>query len=334
MLASVPPEEDPSAGLKERLYSGASISNEITCAEAARVMDAADRIVRYWPKSANSLFSSLADRNPNPCQRHPVHSMFATRSGYRLLGRIKSVDGAVIRVIDDALEDWLLHERGIYIDGRQRPKVGVEGDVAIDVADALRRLEGRTGHPLGISAWSGAGAVEMVGRKVSLASVEATVEAIGQLKYSAFRDGMSVEDWSTRFLYSENYRRSDAIRDVLSGRIRVQRTPGENRLGLASILVCREDFIRCTREATVSAKMEKRAPERRAQRAREKDGFYRSGRIHELLSELWPGRQIPDVTTQARVRCQTKVRSYYGREVKQRLYSIADAINLMEAGHP
>ncbi|MDB5710358.1 MAG: hypothetical protein JWL96_2428 [Sphingomonas bacterium] len=330
-LATEPPEKDLPVGPKEKLYSRLLINYEISCEESAGVMDAAHRIICDWPKAMEAVFSSIAGRNPNPHQHHPVHSMFATRAGYRLLGRITSVDGAVINVIDDAFENWLLRERGIYIDGRQRPKVGVGGDVAIDVADALRRLEGRVGHPLGISAWAAAGAVEMVGQKVSLTSVDATVGAIAKLECSDFEDGMSAEDWSTRFLLNEHYRRSDAIRDILSGRIRVRRVPGTARAGLASLRICCVDFHLRACESATSAKILNRSPARRVERAQQADGFCRSGQLQKLLTELWPGQQIPDMTKQTNVRCKTSVRRYYGRDMKQRLYSIVDAVDLMEA---
>lgn len=182
MLATTSPGLDQMAGAVERPYSGAAMSADLSVPEIAEIMHVAEPIIHDWQLGSGALFSSLADRNPAPPQRHPVQAMFATMAGHRLLGRIKSADGAAIRVIDDALEDWLFQERGIYIDGRRRPKVRIEGDVAIDVADALRRLEGRSGNLLCISAWVDAGAIEMVGRKVSLSSVDTTMKAISKLK--------------------------------------------------------------------------------------------------------------------------------------------------------
>lgn len=331
ILASASAEEDSPAGPSEKPYSGVALRTDLSCSETARVMDAADRIIRDWPKGMESLFSTIADRNPNPCDDHPVRSIFSTRTGYRLLGRIKSADGETIGVIEGALENWLLRERGIYIDGRQRPKVGVAGDVAIDMADALRRLEGRSGHPLGIRSWVAAGTVNLVGNYVSLSSVEATVEAIAHLACSEFGDGMSVEDWSTRFLYHHHYKRCDAIRDVLSGKIRVRRRPSsESRTGLDSIEISSDDFLCCTREAAILAKTENRSVFRRAERARKTDGFCRPGQLYALLAARWPGCPIFDVTEEAAVRCRTDVRRYYGRTMRQKLYSIVDALNVME----
>ncbi len=257
--------------------------------------------------------------------------MFATIAGHRLLGRIKSADGAVIRVIDDALEDWLFQERGIYIDGRRRPKVSVEGDVAIDVADALRRLEGRGGNLLCISAWVDAGAIEMVGRKVSMASVDATVKTISKLASSEFEDGLSSKDWSTRFVYNEHYRRSDALRDVLAGRIRVKRLSDKVGGGLQSLQICRRDLVQCARNAASSARLLMRSPEQRASRARARDAFYRSGQVYALLEELWPGRHLPYLEDNPRIRSKTKTWKYPTRELRQRFYSVADALDLVES---
>ena len=50
MLATVAPEDDQPVGPQEKLYCGLSINYETPCAEAARAMDAANRIVRDWPK--------------------------------------------------------------------------------------------------------------------------------------------------------------------------------------------------------------------------------------------------------------------------------------------
>lgn len=324
-LASAPPEDDTPVGPKEKVYSGVPIERAITCAEAAYLMEGAYLIVHSWPAGMNPVFSSIANRNPRPEQDHPVRSIFATRTGYRLLGPIKSVEGAIIRVIDDALGDWLLRERGIYIDGQQRPKTRQRGDIGIDAADALRRLEGRVSHPLGISHWAAAGAVQMVGKKVSLRSVEATSNAIANLKSADFDDTIPAEDWSTRFLYNEHYRRADAIRDVLAGKIRVQRDQ-EGTAGLASIQICRSDLLL----RIASAREGKRSPAR-AGRARQRDSFRRAGKIHALLSDLWPDHEIPDVTKQPGVRCITSAKRYYGRDMKQRKYSVVDALDLMEA---
>ncbi len=330
MLATTPSEVDQHTGPKEKPYAGSALSNELSSAQVARIIDAADSIVRNWPKAANSLFASLAGRNPAPIQCHPVHSIFATRAGFRLLGRIKSTDGSRIRIIDDALEEWLFHERGVYIDGRQRPKVSTGGDTAIDVADALRRLEGRKGNPVGISAWVDAGAVGMIGEKVSLSSVEATVDALANLKSSDIKDGMSAEEWGTRFLFDENYRRADALRDILSGKIHIRRSQCGTRSGLASIQVSRADFTQSAREATAAARLIRRSPQQRAERARQKDAFYRSDKIYDLIGDLWPGRPVPDIAEHPYVRCRTKTWRYPDREMRQHFYSIADALDMME----
>lgn len=329
-LALAVQEHDPPVGPKDRPYCGAAISNEVSCVEAARIMDAAFQIIRAWPERVDGLFSSLANRNPEPSDDHPVRSIFSTRAGYRLLGRIKSVSGETISVLDDALQDWLMRKRGIYTDARQRPKVGAAGDIAIDVADALRRLEGRSGHPNSIRTWVAAGAIKMIGRYVSLRSVEDTVEAIKRLQSSAFEDAMGIEDWSTRFLYHRNYKRSDAIKDLLSEKIRVRQLKADGRSGLASIEISSEDFLRCTREAAALAKSEVRSVLRRAERARRMDAFCRPGQLHALLAARWPEHSVFDVTKEARVRCRTDVRRYYGRTMRQKLYSIVDALDLME----
>jgi hypothetical protein len=329
MLATVHPALDAPVGTKEKLYSGPPISNEASCAEIAQMMHAADEIIRDWPRSMDAVILSLADRNQTPPRGHPVHSIFSTRMGYRLLGRIKSVDGTVIRLIEDVLEDWLLRERGIYIDGRRRSKVGVRGDVAIDVADALRRLEGQSVFSLGISAWAGAGSVEMIGRKVSLASVEVAVEEIAQLGSSDFDEAMSAEDWNDRSLKNEHYRRSNAIRDIFSGSIRVKRTNPNEHSGLASVQICREDYIRRAGKAKRAAQFQRRSPMRRAQVARERDSFHRPGVVYALLSALWPGAQIPDIAAEPSIRCKTKVWIYPDRDVRQHFYSVADALDLI-----
>ena len=334
VLAGTPAHHDKPVGRTERLYAGAVINQSLAVQEVADLMHAAAEAVRGWPATANSLFSSLADRNSQPGLRHPVRSVFATAMGFRLLGKIKSIDGSAIRVIDDALEDWLLQERGIYIDGRHRPKLESSGDVAIDLADALRRVEGKSGKPHGISAWVEAGAVTWLGRKVSLNSVEATVEAIAQLLHSNFDDGWSVDSWSTRFVFSENYRRSNALRDILSGMIRVQRDPEGPSSGLASIRISRTDLLRCSREATKAARRFDQSPPERIKRARDRDAFYPRGKIYALLADLWPDRPPPELAHHPHIRCKTKQWKYSYRTLRQNFYSIRDSVEYMESRYP
>lgn len=313
----------------ERLYVGAPIRHDMSCREAADLVAAAYDVIRGWPYSASSLFAALADRNPAPPTSHPLHAIFATRAGYRLLGRVKSIDGEIIRVIDDALEDWLFHERGIYIDGRQRPKVAADGDTAIDVADALRRLEGRNASSVRITAWVEAEAVIMIGNKVSLVSVEDARGRLSNLEEAALDDAMPSSEWATRFLYNPSYRRTHAIRDILAGSIRVRRNADGSGEGLSALEVSRSDFVRRARDAGVAERKHKQSPEQRALRARERDAFYRSGKVYALLQELWPARTIPDIVEHPYVRCRTKTFRYPGREMKQRFYSVADALDLM-----
>lgn len=330
-LAMISPEMDPPASSVERPYTGAAMTADLAVPEIAKIMSAAHPIIVDWPTSSSKLFSSLADRNRAPSQRHPVQAMFATVGGHRLLGRIRSANGAVIRTIDDALEDWLFHNRGIYIDGRRRPKLSVDGDTAIDIADALRRLEGRGGNLLCISAWVDAGAIKMVGGKVSLTSVNQTVDAISHLRSSEFEDGLSGTEWSTRFIYNEHYRRSDALRDVLTGHIRVRRCAGDGDQGLGSIEVCHRDLIQRARNASASARLLMRSPKQRAARARARDAFYRSGKVYALLEELWPGRRLPYLEGNPRIRSVTKVWKYPDRDLRQRFYSVADALEVVES---
>jgi hypothetical protein len=76
--------------------------------------------------------------------------------------------------------------------------------------------------------------------------------------------------------------------------------------------------------------MFKRSSEQRAKGARQRDAFYGSGKIYALLGDLWPGRPIPDIAEHPHVRCRTKTWKYPDRDMRQRFYSIADALDLME----
>lgn len=340
VLAATSVSEDEPIGPKHKVYRGVAIVPTISIEEAARMMDVAYRIIGGWPQSAHALFSSIADRNPNPDLQQPVHRIFATRIGHRLLGRLKSVNGSMIHVLDDALKDWLLQERGVYMNGQRRAKVGCNGDVTIDVADALRRIEGRSIYPMVIRSWEAAGAIKMVGRKVLLSSVNRTVDAITRLPYHKFDDGMAVEEWSISVSFTSLYRRSDALHDIFSGRIRVQRDPREGRFGLATLRICRADFMDRAREAGGTAaefrprKMtrqeakSRRLPER-VRKARESDSFRQPGKLNSLLAEIWPQLEPLNFATYPTVRCKYVVRQYRGRNCPMRLYSLVDAINLV-----
>jgi hypothetical protein len=323
-LAITEPGEDEEVGPVDKIYRGVPIDRSMANQETSEMMAAAHHVIEDWPTNMESVISSIAGRNPNPSIDHPLRSLFATRMGYRLLGPIKSIDGAGIRVIDDVLEQWLLNRHGIYIDGRQRAKVATEGDIAIDAADALRRLEGEM-PTLGISAWSSAGAIRMIKKKVSLQSVEKTAERLAGLPSATFDEVMSAVDLGRRRVFSKFYRRHHALRDVLNGKIRTQRVPG-NFTGLASLKLCAGDFRTCVEQAT-----QQNSPASRAKRARKFDRFEQTGRIRALISQLWPDRAIPDITERSDIRRRVLARHYDGRLKKTNLYSVVDTLDLMQA---
>jgi hypothetical protein len=303
-------------------------------------MEAAHEVMSDWPRSGDPLFDALAHRNRDADLEHPVRGMFATEMGHRLLSRLKSLDGAVVSVIDDALEGWLLRERGIYIDGRRRAKTETSGDVAIDVADAMRRLEGRMKNPTGIYSWVDAGAASMVGKKVSLASVERTLASLAELPTHDLDDAIEVEKWSSSKPFNPYYRRADAIRDVLSGAIRVTPSAEAERSGLAALRISSSD-LRRNAEAPLPRSVrgvEKRkgasdSPVRRADRLSKRDAFCQPSRVSELLSKLWPGMVVVDFISMPTVRCNYVVPRYGGRRCPRRLYSVADAVSAMAEAH-
>lgn len=338
LLASTPAATDEPVDKVTRHYKRAILDPELGIATAAEMMDAAYRVMSDWPRNAGALFASLADRNPSPPIDHPVRAMFATRMGYRLLGTLRTIDGAEVGLLDEALEVWLLRERGIYLDGRRRVKVGDARGIGIDVADALRRLEGRSVNPCGISSWVDAGAVEILGSKVALASVERTVDAIARLECQDLVDATPVEEWSTVKKFHAHYRRADALRDILSGAIRVQRDPA--REGLAGLRISLGD-LGSRYELSRKAKCAPRKPglsasEYRARMLSERIAKVRSGDIHlqpgklnSLLKSIWPGLSSLDVALEPEIRCRYLVRHYPRRAYPMRLYSAVDAIDLV-----
>ena len=343
-LAVTPAAEDDPVTPKDKIYQrGPVIDYHITVERAALIMDAAHAIMLDWPPSADRLFESVADRNPDPAPEHPVRRIFATRLGYHLLSPMRSVDGSDIRIIHGALEDWLHRERGIYLDGRRRPKVQAAGDILIDVADAIRRLEGRMINPSSLRFWADAGAIEMVGRKVRLSSVDRTVARLESLGVHEFHDPIPVEAWSGPSLYSDRYRRSDALRDLLSGRIRATRAlPGEGQ-GLAGLMISRSDLVaripersggqmRPLRVRLTAQEIRARRLSRRMKAALENDFFTNPARVHELIAALWPTVRPLNVVGE-KVRCNYIVSEYGGRRCPRRLYSVADAIGLMTERH-
>lgn len=342
MAATTSASDDEPTTPTSKVYNRrAAIDYHIGVRDAARAMSEAHRIITCWPASAAGLFAGIADRNHSPPTDHAVLSMFATRVGYQLLAPIRSIDGSDIDVIQVALADWLYRERGIYLDGRGRAKVGVDGDVHIDVADAVRRLEGRAVNPGSIKAWADAGAVDLVGKKVRLSTVEATVARLESLEGTDFDDPIGAEAWSGILLYSEHFRRSDALRAVLSGEIRVRRIEGREGQGLASLLVCRTDLMAMIGAARPKPKRRPPAnPEdarrmqldRRLADIRKRDGFTYPARIRELFAKLWPGLKPIEVEAPG-IRCKYVVGHYGGRRCPRRVYSVIDALAGMTACH-
>lgn len=331
-LAATPESADPPVGPRAKVYRGLLLAGDLELADAVRIAEAAHAVSSDWPRSAEALFEAISNRNPEAKFDQPVRRMFATEMGYRLLGRLKSLDGSTIRVIDDALEAWLLSERGIYIDGRRRAKTERSGDLAIDVADAMRRLEGRVKNPTGISSWKDAGAVVMTGKKVSLASVESTLATLASLPPHELEDGIEVEEWSSAKPFNAFYRRSDAIRDILSGAIRTSPVPDIGRSGLAALRISGLDLrrraaarppgtIRANNEdlptsSIMKPKVKLSAHDRLMQRVdtlRHRDTFFQPCRIAELLSTLWPGTSVVDFVSMPAVRCNYVIGHYGGR---------------------
>ena len=335
-LVSVPASEDAPVG-RTATARGFVLDPDMTIEKIALMMDRVYAIFTDWPFAADALFAEIADRNPDPEVEHPIRAMFATRVGYRLLGTLESVNGGELTVLDEALEQWLLRERGIYLDGRRRPKVAGSEGLAIDVADALRRLEGRDVNPVAIGNWLDAGAVEIVDGKVLLRTVERTVGAMRQLQSIELDDRLTIEEWCSVSHFYSYYRKADALRDILDGAIRVWRDPG--REGLAALSISSDDFTRCRAKARdASRKPRVRGPtveETRARILRERisklrhtDGYLQPGKLNELLARIWPKLPGLDVATEP-IRCKYVVRVYHGKKFGMRLYSAVDAIDLV-----
>lgn len=341
LLAMTPEADDAPVGPRAKVHRGVMLDADLDIEYAARMMEAVHQVILDWPRSAAPLFMALADRNTDADFHHPVRSMFATEMGYRLLSRLKSLDGVVVSVLDDALEDWLLRERGIYIDGRRRAKSKISGELAIDVADAMRRLEGRIKNPAGIYSWVDAEAVSMIGKKVSLASVERTLAALAALPSHDLDDAIEVEEWSCSKPFNPYYRRADAIRDLLSGTIRATPSAEVERAGLAALRISTSDLHRnaqarlprtiggARRKKAVSKQSDASPLARRIDGLCERDTFFQPSRLSDLLSQLWPGLAVVDFVSMPTVRCNYVVRRYGGRRCPRRLYSVADSIAAM-----
>jgi len=341
LLAATPEADDAPVGRRAKVYRGVMLDADLGIGRAVRMMEAAHVVMSDWPQSADPLFEALADRNGDADFDHPVRRIFATEMGYRLLSRLQSLDGGLVSVVDDALEGWLLRERGIYIDGRRRVKTETSGDLAIDVADAMRRLEGRIKNPMGIYSWVNAGAVIMIDKKVSLASIEQTLESLAGLPTHHLDDAIEVEEWSSSKPFNPYYRRADAIRDVLSGAIRVSPSARPDGIGLAALCISSSD-LRRQAEARLPRTIEgsgkkKMGPKqldeppliRRVRGLCARDAFFQPSRIADLLSKLWPGSPLVDFVSIRTVRCNYVVGRYGGRRCPRRLYSVADSIAAM-----
>lgn len=181
----------------------------------------------------------------------------------------------------------------------------------------------------------------MVDKKVSLASVEQTLESLAGLPTHDLDDAIEVEEWSSSKPFNPYYRRANAIRDVLSGAIRVSPSARPDRTGLAALCISSSD-LRRQAEAQLPRNMQgfgrkKANPEqpdappliRRVRGLRARDAFFQPSRISDLLSQLWPGSPLVDFVSMPTVRCNYVVRRYGGRRCPRRLYSVADSIAAM-----
>jgi hypothetical protein len=287
-----------------------------TITSCTNILNAAFGIISRWPESANSLFSSIADRNPSPISKHPIRRIFATEMGGLLLAPIRSLSGNDIDIISGALDNWLLQKRGIYLDGRRRVKVISDGELHIDIADAVRRLEGRPESPNMIYSWKSAGMVQMAGGKVLMSSVEKTLSAMKRLRASDVNDEISVLEWND--IGRMKYLRHLALIGIFSGKIRFRRHSGMN--GLSEIHASRSDLLQFFARGAVVEKFE---------RAVRKDLFYQLSKLRPLLAEVWPMAVVTDLSSCPEIRCKYVERQYYGRNFAKRVYSVADAGRLM-----
>ncbi|MES2905259.1 MAG: hypothetical protein V4696_13825 [Pseudomonadota bacterium] len=347
LLGSTPKSLDYPVAENQKIHRGSAMPPDIDTERLAALVKAVHRIFLGWPQTADRLFANLANRNRSPSVIHPVRAMFATNMGYRLLGRLRSLDGRVIMVIDDAFEAWLLRTCGIYMDGRKRAKVVEADDIAIDVADAMRRLEGKLSNPLAIRNWIEAGAVRMIGKKVSLESVTATVDQLAGLPDHELDDALPLERQSCGQAFNPYYRRSDAICDILSGVIRVQHLTTSDQFGLAGFRVSGTDLLRqstlrippkireLAKEVDSLSSLPKnlRRLHRRANRLRKSDAFAQPSKLRELVARLWPNHPPAEFESMPSVRCAYMIGHYGGRDCPRRLYSVADALDAMTELH-
>ncbi len=231
LLSSEEATDDGPISADTRLYRGHALHADVSKSQMAGMMNAAYRVMVDWPNGACELFEQLAGRNAEPEVEHPVRALFATMAGYRLLGPLISSDGAKITVIDDALRDWLFASKGIYLDNRQRAKTSDAAGLAIDIADALRRLEGRSGGIRSIKPWIDARAVIPIGSKVQLESVIDTIETINSLGCAELDDAISFCDLHTVRSFGRNFTKADVIRELMAGKIAVQKYKAGNEGG-------------------------------------------------------------------------------------------------------
>lgn len=333
-LAATPRNEDLPITQRAKVRRSISVDTATTIQQVALVMDGAYEVIRDWPSGGYRLFSALADRNTDLHTDHPVRRIFATRLGYQLLGSLRSIDGRKVDIIDDALRHWLLVDRGIYLDGRRRAKVERDGALAIDVADAMRRLEGRTATAASIGSWIDAGAIRMVGKKVLLSTVTSTLRTLDGLASRSLDDGMSLDVWSRGGLFLHTkYRKVDALRDLLAGRIGIERQRDTSLSGLAALRLSRWNLeqLRDARCASAQVKIARRERlginpmQIRLARLEERDGFLQPGRLNTLLAKVWPEVEPINFPAVPQIRCEYKVRVYHGRNCGMRLYSVRDA---------
>lgn len=338
LLASTPPQFDQPLRAGQKPHATLPTAPDISIEDAVAVTEAAYEVIHSWPQSADGLFNSLADRNNDPAMEHPIKCIFATKMGYRLLEPLRSLGGRKIPLIEEALHKWLHGMRGIYIDGRRRPKVGSNGDLAIDVTDALFRLEGRSTEGRRARSWQEAGLITFVGKKVMLSSVLQSLENLGALASVPLTDGLALDDWSKGIHFHGGYHRSDALKDILAGRIRVQRLQQGD--GLSQFLVSHSDLLsrrnaglppraqHCSRASPKLSKMSRaeRRFERRIANLRENDAFMQPGKLNALLQAATGCVPTFDVTTHSEIRCEYRVRRYHNRECPMRLYSVSDAL--------
>lgn len=251
-LASVNPDDDRPTSIDKTYYGIGDLKRSGGLAAARDIVIAGVQVLREWPQAYHDLLANFMDRNLAPTQRNLLRRRFATKFGLLAIRPILDFDGTPIQFASNELQRFCLdrlkyrwgqrkrshqaemeshfgHRRntgGLTIlplpDPDELPaKLVPIMDKYMAIEDAMNILEGSPSAK--IAPWLESGLLSQRNGKILLIEKRQVWNLVGQMKAltsNATKSEGGIKIGHVRS-FRDPYRRSNFLRDIFSGSIRL-----------------------------------------------------------------------------------------------------------------